>query len=168
MLTYARTEQGTPALKFQAVDLDALLERVIQSCRRCGSRSRWYAATARVRMRQAPGSMPNPATCTGRCRTGGQCHAARRIPGQVELSIGPERCRIDVEDDGPGIPEGVWDRIFTPFTRLDDSRTRLRRAWPGVVDRAPDHLLARGRAMVGRSEALGGACFSLIWPSHRP
>ena len=29
MLTYARLEQGAPALKFQRVDLDALLDRVI-------------------------------------------------------------------------------------------------------------------------------------------
>lgn len=91
----------------------------------------------------------------------------RHAESEVRLSyqIGQQRCRIDVEDDGPGIPEGVWDRIFTPFTRLDDSRTRasgghglglsiVRRIiyWHG------------GRAMVGRSEGLGGACFSLSWP----
>ena len=26
--------------------------------------------------------------------------------------------RIDVEDDGPGVPESAWERIFTPFLRL--------------------------------------------------
>ncbi|MFK9096492.1 ATP-binding protein [Pseudomonas guariconensis] len=169
MLTYARLEQGTPALKFQAVDLDALLERVIQElsplrvevkvvrgdCQGADATGAWVDAEPRYLHRALQNLVGN---------------AMRHAESQVRLSyqLGLERCRIDVEDDGPGIPEGVWDRIFTPFTRLDDSRTRasgghglglsiVRRIiyWHG------------GRAMVGRSEVLGGACFSLIWPSHR-
>ena len=32
--------------------------------------------------------------------------------------------RIDIEDNGPGIPEGEQDKIFERFYRLDDSRAR--------------------------------------------
>ena len=72
--------------------------------------------------------------------------------------------RVDIEDNGPGVPEADWEKVFTPFLRLDDSRTRasgghglglsiVRRIiyWHG------------GRSQVGHSE-LGGARFSLVWP----
>jgi two-component system, OmpR family, osmolarity sensor histidine kinase EnvZ len=32
---------------------------------------------------------------------------------------------IDVEDDGPGIPESEWKSVFEPFYRVDTSRSRL-------------------------------------------
>ncbi|MBV4533367.1 HAMP domain-containing protein [Pseudomonas sp. SWRI107] len=169
MLTYARLEQGAPALQFQAVDLDALLDRVIAElsplraevkvlrgqCQRPQDGAAWVEAEPRYLHRALQNLVRN---------------AMRHAEGEVRLSyqLGQQRCRIDVEDDGPGIPEGVWDRIFTPFTRLDDSRTRasgghglglsiVRRIiyWHG------------GRALVGRSEALGGACFSLSWPRQQ-
>ncbi|MFV3406645.1 ATP-binding protein [Pseudomonas sp. NY15463] len=170
MLTYARLEQGTPALQFQAVDLDALLDRVIAelaplraevrvlraACRGLEGAGAWVEAEPRYLHRALQNLVRN---------------AMRHAESEVRLSyqLGQQRCRIDVEDDGPGIPEGVWDRIFTPFTRLDDSRTRasgghglglsiVRRIiyWHG------------GRALVGHSESLGGARFSLSWPREQP
>lgn len=170
MLTYARLEQGAPALDFQALDLDALLARVIAElaplraevrvvrgeCHGLDAGQAWVEAEPRYLHRALQNLVRN---------------AMRHAESEVRLSyeLGQQRCRIDVEDDGPGIPEGVWDRIFTPFTRLDDSRTRasgghglglsiVRRIiyWHG------------GRALVGRSAALGGASFSLSWPRQQP
>ena len=72
---------------------------------------------------------------------------------------------MDVEDDGSGIPEEEWNRVFTAFARLDDSRTRSSGGYGlglSIVRRIA--YWHGGRAMVGRSEALGGAKFSLIWP----
>ena len=93
-------------------------------------------------------------------------HAESRV--RVTYRIDPERCWIDIEDDGPGVPEEAWERVFTPFLRLDDSRTRasgghglglsiVRRIiyWHG------------GRAYVGRGTYLGGARFSLMWPRRQ-
>ncbi|AUF97607.1 two-component sensor histidine kinase [Pseudomonas sp. 02C 26] len=169
MLTYARLEQGAPALQFQAVDLDALLARVITElaplrpqinvlrglCQGADEHGAWVEAEPRYLHRALQNLVAN---------------AMRHAEGEVRVSyhLGQQRCRIDVEDDGPGVPESVWERIFTPFTRLDDSRTRasgghglglsiVRRIiyWHG------------GRAVVARSEGLGGACFSLSWPRQQ-
>ncbi|WP_338513677.1 ATP-binding protein [Pseudomonas poae] len=170
MLTYARLEQGAPALNFQRVDLDALLDQVIgelSPLRRevivsrgdCLSSAQggdaWVDAEPRYLHRALQNLVSN---------------AMRHAQAHVLISyqVGEAHCRIDIEDDGPGIPQSAWERIFTPFLRLDDSRTRasgghglglsiVRRIiyWHG------------GRALIGKSHNLGGACFSLSWPREQ-
>ena len=167
MLTYARLEQGAPELNFQRVDLDALLDQVIGELSPlrpqvtvtrgiCLSSAHWDDAWVDAEPRYLHRALQNLVS-----------NAMRHARGQVLISyqVGQVRCRIDVEDDGPGVPESAWERIFTPFLRLDDSRTRasgghglglsiVRRIiyWHG------------GRALISKSNNLGGACFSLSWP----
>jgi signal transduction histidine kinase len=43
---------------------------------------------------------------------------------RVSLEPGREEHRIVVDDDGPGIPEDSVERVFEPFVRLEDSRSR--------------------------------------------
>lgn len=43
---------------------------------------------------------------------------------RVALEFAPTDAIIRVEDNGPGIPETEYDRIFERFYRLDDSRAR--------------------------------------------
>jgi signal transduction histidine kinase len=43
---------------------------------------------------------------------------------RVSLEPGREEHRIVVDDDGPGIPEEAFERVFEPFVRLEDSRSR--------------------------------------------
>jgi len=167
MLTYARLEQGAPALNFQAVDLGALLDQVIAELAPLRAKVRvergqsidardGSGAVVEAELRYLHRALQNLVSNAMR-------HAESRV--RVSYQIGPQRCRLDVEDDGPGVPEAEWERIFTPFLRLDDSRTRasgghglglsiVRRIiyWHG------------GRAQIGRSESLGGARFSLVWP----
>ena len=78
-------------------------------------------------------------------------------------------CRIDVEDDGPGIPEQDWEKVFTAFARLDDSRTRTSGGY-GLGLSIVRRILYwhGGQAFVGRSDVLGGARFSLVWPRLKP
>jgi two-component system osmolarity sensor histidine kinase EnvZ len=41
----------------------------------------------------------------------------------VRLSVDRQRLQIDIEDDGPGIPEAERANVFKPFYRIDASRT---------------------------------------------
>ncbi|MNJ45977.1 Sensor protein RstB [compost metagenome] len=165
MLTYARLEQGAPALHFQRVDLDALLDQVIAEQAPLRSDVRvsrgpcqgdeqgaWVEAEPRYLHRALQNLVSN---------------AIRHAESQVSLSyqLGVQRCRIDVEDDGPGVPESAWDRLFTPFTRLDDSRTRAS-GGHGLGLSIVRRIIYwhKGRASVSHSERLGGARFSLSWP----
>jgi two-component system sensor histidine kinase RstB len=170
MLTYARLEQGSPALNFQQVELKALIDQVIDELAPLSNRLRVEAGA--VLSVQAEGAcwVEAEPRYLHRALQNLVSNAMRYAEGKVLIScqVGYKRCRIDVEDDGPGVPEEAWERLFSPFLRLDDSRTRasgghglglsiVRRIiyWHG------------GRAQIGRSESLGGARFSLVWPRQQ-
>lgn len=42
---------------------------------------------------------------------------------RVAVEPGAE-ARVVIDDDGPGIPEDAFERVFEPFVRLEESRSR--------------------------------------------
>nr|WP_269106731.1 ATP-binding protein [Massilia sp. TS11] len=89
-------------------------------------------------------------------------YAARSIHLQAGRTA--QSVWIVVEDDGPGIPEAEWDKVFTPFYRLDRSRDRNTGGFGlglAIARQAVD--LHRGSLQVGRA-ALGGARFVISLP----
>ncbi len=42
---------------------------------------------------------------------------------RIGLQAGPDDVRILIDDDGPGIPMDMVERVFEPFVRLEDSRS---------------------------------------------
>ncbi|WP_417261813.1 ATP-binding protein [Celeribacter sp.] len=42
---------------------------------------------------------------------------------RVELSVGDGHVQVDIDDNGPGIPDEDLERVFDPFVRLEDSRS---------------------------------------------
>ncbi len=51
---------------------------------------------------------------------------AARFAGHVNVSAAKRNgsLRIEVEDDGPGIPEEEWEDVFRPFYRVDHARNQ--------------------------------------------
>lgn len=170
MLTYARLEQGSPALSYRALELGPLVEQVVAEIaplRRevlvtCEAgplvpfdQGSWIEAEPRYLHRALQNLLSN---------------AIRYAEGRVRVSyrVSLERCQVDVEDDGPGVPQDRWERLFTPFFRVDDSRTRVT-GGHGLglsIVRRIVHWHG-GRATIGRSADLGGACFTLTWPRRQ-
>ncbi|MEC4768416.1 ATP-binding protein [Halomonas sp. CUBES01] len=89
--------------------------------------------------------------------------------GQSRVVIGlwdePHLVRIDVEDDGPGIPADDRADVFKPFARLDDSRARSSGGY-GLGLSIVQKIMAGhgGSVTVDTSPMLGGARFTLLIP----
>ena len=84
-------------------------------------------------------------------------NAERHADTVVRISVRPGV--LEVHDDGPGVPPDQRDRIFEPFTRLDDARSPgLGGAGLGLAI-ARDIVAAQGGTLTVGDSPLGGAVF---------
>jgi two-component system sensor histidine kinase RstB len=164
ILTYARLEQGGPILTFQEDNVRAIVEQVVQEQSsvkpdlkivaefKPGS-DKWKISE--IETRYIHRSIQNLV---------GNATRYARSTVKVVCAFDQDTCRVDVEDDGPGVPEADWEKVFTPFARLDDSRTRSSGGY-GLGLSIVRRILYwhGGQAFLGSSE-MGGAKFSLVWP----
>lgn len=93
-------------------------------------------------------------------------NGVRHSRSRVALVFDPHNTRvyIHVDDDGPGIPETARRKIFQPFFRLDQSRSRASGGYGlglAIAKRITDWH--RGDIRVSDSP-LGGARFTLMIP----
>ncbi|CAM5327055.1 sensor histidine kinase [Streptomyces chartreusis] len=95
-------------------------------------------------------------------------NAARHARSRVALTLGEAggTVRLDVDDDGPGVPERERARIFDRFVRLDEARAR-REGGAGLGLAIVAELVAAhgGTVAVGTAPELGGARFTLRLPA---
>jgi two-component system sensor histidine kinase RstB len=164
ILTYASLEQGTPQLDFEVVEMDALLARIERETKALNK-------PAQLRVETEPGlfvdAVPRYLHRVIQNLVG---NALRYANNEVLLrfEVRQGTAFLTVEDDGPGIPEEDWKRVFEPFMRLDDSRTRSTGGYGlglSIVSRIAYWF--GGTIRVGRSVPLGGASFIMRWPAKR-
>ena len=164
ILTYARLEQGGPILAFQEADIKGIVNQVVEEQSSVKPDMKIFAVfndksdlwkSSEVEARYIHRSIQNLV---------GNATRYAKSTVKINCSFDQETCRIDVEDDGPGIPEEQWESVFTPFARLDDSRTRSSGGY-GLGLSIVRRILYwhGGQAFLGRSD-IGGAKFSLVWP----
>jgi two-component system sensor histidine kinase RstB len=162
ILTYAKLEQGTPSLKFETFELAGLLERVRNETQVLSTghvievESSGTEVRIEAELRYLHRVIQNLAG-----------NAVRYARSRVRLSGGIKGnwAWVCVEDDGPGIPEKDRARIFEPFARLDDSRTRSSGGYGlglSIVQRIA--FWHGGTVEVGQSPDLKGARFIFRWP----
>ena len=162
ILTYAKLEQGTPSLKFETFELAGLLERVRNETQVLSAghiievESSGTEVRIEAELRYLHRVIQNLAG-----------NAVRYARSRVRLSGGIKGnwAWVCVEDDGPGIPEKDRARIFEPFARLDDSRTRSSGGYGlglSIVQRIA--FWHGGTVEVGQSPDLKGARFTFRWP----
>jgi len=98
-------------------------------------------------------------------------NACRHARGRVVIRLQgePRLVRVDVEDDGPGIPAASRSEVFKPFARLDDSRTR-RSGGYGLGLSIVQKVMAwhGGSVVLDAGTDLGGARFTLLLPRRVP
>lgn len=168
MLVYTRLERGSPQLNFQLVDLLALVDQVIVEL--APLRADIRIERGDCEMYEAGAQVEAEPHYLRRALINLVSNAMRHAETQVRVSfvLDAERARLSVDDDGPGVPEADWEKVFTPFLRLDDSRTRASGGHGlglSIVRRIA--YWHGGRAQISRSD-MGGACFSMAWPRRQP
>ncbi|GHE22277.1 ATP-binding protein [Halomonas urumqiensis] len=93
-------------------------------------------------------------------------HARSRVV--IRLQGEPQLVRVDVEDDGPGVPAEQRQEVFKPFARLDDSRTRSSGGYGLGLSIVQKVMTWHGGSVaVDESPELGGARFTLLLPQRR-
>ena len=163
ILTYAKLEEGSPKLDMEAVNLKDLIDQIVRETNALGKPIEVVGnppsakVTAVADHRYLHRVIQNLAG-----------NALRYADGKIIVSAGVRRGKafVSVEDDGQGIPEADRDKVFIPFARLDDSRTRASGGYGlglSIVSRIA--FWFHGEMSVDESPELGGARFIMRWPA---
>lgn len=83
---------------------------------------------------------------------------------RISLSLEGETAVLQVEDDGPGIPEEEREHVFQPFVRLDPSRDRATGGCGLGLAIVHSVAVAMSGTVSANSSDLGGARFRFSWP----
>ena len=89
-------------------------------------------------------------------------HAASRV--RVRLRAGRDDVRLEVADDGPGIPAEERERVFDRFVALHEARARGTGSGLGLAI-ARQVALRHGGTLTVADSDLGGACLVLVLPA---
>jgi signal transduction histidine kinase len=93
-------------------------------------------------------------------------HASSQVAAHVTTDNG--RVTVEIDDDGPGIPEAQREAVFERFTRTDESRTRDDGGTGLGLAIARDIVTAHhGTISAQHSPWLGGARFTITLPDAR-
>jgi two-component system, OmpR family, sensor kinase len=121
LLLLAKLDQGRP-LAHEPVDLSALIGEMVDDHRMLHPAWPIEEETApdltvsgdELRLRQAIGNLLSNA----------RAHTPPGTRVTVSAAGADGMARIEVADDGPGVPPEMGDRVFERFFRADESRTR--------------------------------------------
>lgn len=162
ILTYAKLEEGSPKLDWEMVNLSELIAQIVKETNALGkpidvsynvSHAKARAMADRRYLHRVVQNLAG--------------NALRYANGHIKISAGVVKTKayVTVEDDGQGIPEADRDKVFIPFARLDDSRTRASGGYGlglSIVSRIA--FWFNGEMSVDESPTLGGARFTMTWP----
>jgi signal transduction histidine kinase len=115
-LDFARADADKEELSLH--DLSQMLTTIVEDLRECGYR---------ISVAAMPAGCPH--VCRGRAMRRAIENLATNAAthgGAARLSVARDAAGIAImiDDDGPGLPVEVLERVFTPFYRMDTSRSR--------------------------------------------
>ena len=152
LLLLTRADEHTLALRRRPVDLDDL---VLAEARRLRGATGLRVDTTAV----SAGRVEGDAAALRRMVRNLADNAARHACGCLALSVA--ECdgvvRLEVEDDGPGIPISDRERVFGRFVRLDDARARDDGGGGLGLAIVAELVAAHGGTVAIDTSSLGGA-----------
>jgi signal transduction histidine kinase len=159
MLNYARLDHPDLRMTWQDVPLEAWLTQTMEKCQQPGKYIAVETSESGDELWMDPRLM---GLALSNLLVNAGHYAKENVRCTVRYSEG--QYRIDVEDDGKGIPDAERESIFKAFTRIDDSRNRETGGYGlGLAIVARIATLHGGSVIAGQSDDLGGAMFTLSW-----
>ncbi|QSQ21700.1 HAMP domain-containing protein [Pyxidicoccus parkwayensis] len=160
LLTYTRLHRDAPPLEWERVDLTALVTELVRQLSVLSPNLRLQVqAAGTVEVEGSPRYLRRAISNLIR---NAQRHARAEV--RVQLAQDASGNSVAVDDDGPGIPAAERERLFLPFTRLDESRDKKTGGHGlglAIVQRVMQ--AHQGQARVAEAP-LGGARVVLSWP----
>lgn len=159
VLTYGKLEEGSLALNFEKTSIGPLLHDIVDH-------NQSLLNNLDVQVEVGEQDIVNAdAHHLNRALQNLILNAAKYANSKIKItfSADEERWQVDIEDDGPGIPLEDRDKVFIPFQRLDNSRTRASGGYGlglAIVQRI---AFWHGGAVLVDESDIGGAKFSFIW-----
>ena len=162
ILTYAKLEEGSPKLDLEPVNLRELLEQIERETNALGKPIKIVTKLPNAKIEAVADRR-----YLHRVIQNLAGNALRYAESTIIISAGIKKGNafVSVEDDGHGIPEADREKVFIPFSRLDDSRTRASGGYGlglSIVSRIA--FWFNGSMKVDESRDLGGARFVMTWP----
>lgn len=159
VLTYGKLEEGSLALNFEKTSIKQLLNGIVEH-------NQALLQKLEVSVNVCDDDIVNADVHhLHRALQNLILNASKYANSTISITFtsDAERWQVDIEDDGPGIPVEDRDKVFIPFQRLDNSRTRASGGYGlglAIVQRI---AFWHGGAVLVDGSKLGGAKFSLIW-----
>lgn len=160
LLKYVRLETSLPQAVREEVELLPLVEELIERNSPVSETLRFEIGPELRR-----GEVSVVADRAGLVRAiGNLLSNASRFGRQriiIETNVSPTGITIDIDDDGPGIPESDRERVFEPFVRLEETS---RGAGLGLA--LAKRIVANHSGTVTALESpLGGCRIHTFWPT---
>jgi len=167
LLFLARADEGGLTSDMKIVDLDELVLAEIRRLRACRRASIEMGATDAARV---SGSARDLVRLLRNLGDNALAHARTTV--SIGLVTTTTDATITVADDGPGVPIGERDRIFSRFARADDARARPRNGTGSGLGLAIARQIAEAHGgAIGISETatpMRGASFVVRLPLSAP
>jgi two-component system sensor histidine kinase CpxA len=163
LLEFARTKLTSPASAPEAIEISELVNDVVRVERQ----------SADVRVELSPGLRVYAhrrefARALGNILRNAVRYAGAQGPIVIAARQQQERVEISVADSGPGVPADAIDQLFTPFFRIETSRTR-RSGGAGLgLAIARTAIEACGGTISCRNRPTGGLEIAMSLPAFGP
>jgi two-component system osmolarity sensor histidine kinase EnvZ len=156
---YLAFSRGQWSEEMQQADVGAIAAEVVENAARSG-------ADIAMERREEVLSAPVRGGALKRCLAN-LVDNALALGERVRVAAKRERdaVLIDVDDDGPGIPEALYEDAFRPFSRLDETRTRNAKGVGLGLAIARDVARSHGGDVVLTRSPLGGLRATLRLPA---
>lgn len=166
LLLLARADEQSLTLEQRPVDLDDLVFEEASRLRAGGASWSMQVDTSDVSAARVVGDV----TALRRVLRNLADNAARHARQRMAFSLAERdgEVRLDVDDDGPGVPDDDRERVFGRFVRLDEARARDDGSGPGTglgLSIVAELVAAHGGTVVVDDSPLGGARFQIRLPS---